>query len=79
MKTISIRVPDPLADWLDKEAAQLGRSQSEIIRDALEHVRGSAKGKRKSVGAQMAELGGFFKGGPRDGSTNKKYMKGFGE
>ena len=78
MKTISIRVSGPLAEWLDKEAAELGRSQSEIVRDALEQVRGSRK-KKKSVGEQMAELGGFFKGAPRDGSTNKKYMEGFGE
>ena len=79
MKTISIRVPEPLAEWLDNEAAELGRSQSEIVRDALERVRGSRKGKKKSIGEQMAELGGFFKGGARDGSTNKKYLEGFGE
>jgi Arc/MetJ-type ribon-helix-helix transcriptional regulator len=79
VKTISIRVPDPLADWLDKEAAALGRSQSEIVREALENARGDSKKKTKSIGERMAELGGTFKGGPRDGSTNKKYFAGYGE
>jgi predicted transcriptional regulator len=79
MKTLSIRVPDPLADWLDKEAAQLGRTQSEIVRDALEKVRGGSKKGKKSVGEQMAELGGFFRGAPRDASTNKQYLEGLGE
>jgi Arc/MetJ-type ribon-helix-helix transcriptional regulator len=74
MKTISIRVSEPLAEWLNKEAAELGRSQSDIIRDALERVRGK---KNKSIGEQMAELGGTFKG-PKDLSTNPKYMEGFG-
>ena len=78
MKTISIRVPEPLAEWLSKEAAELRRTQSEIVRDALERVRCSSKSE-KSIGQKMSELGGFFNGGRRDGSTNKKYLEGLGE
>jgi predicted transcriptional regulator len=78
MKTLSIRVPDPLAEWLDKRASEVGRTQSELVREALEQARASEK-RNKSIGEKMGELGGFFKGGPPDGSTNKRYLEGMGE
>lgn len=75
MKTLSIRLPEPLANWVETAAEKSGRTQSEIIREALEQRR--AGGKAKSVGEMMEELGGTFKG-PRDLSTNKKHFEGFG-
>ncbi len=37
--TISLRLPDELADWLKNTAAKLGVSQGRLIRDQLEKAR----------------------------------------
>lgn len=75
MKMLSIRLPEPLAEWVQTAARKSGRTQSEVIREALEQRR--ATGKAKSVGEMMEQFGGTFKG-PRDLSTNKKHFEGFG-
>lgn len=38
-KTITVRLPDDLAEWLDNTAARTGVSQSRIIREQLEKAR----------------------------------------
>ncbi|HEX7861788.1 MAG TPA: CopG family transcriptional regulator [Verrucomicrobiae bacterium] len=76
MKTFSIRLPEGAARWLRERAQKSGLTQSDIIRELLEREQNS---KSKSVGERMAALGGTFKGGARDGSTNKKYFEGYGE
>ena len=35
MKTISVKLPAPLAAWLTEEARELGRSKSALVRQAL--------------------------------------------
>jgi len=37
--TISIRLPEELAEWLKRAAAAAGVSQSKVIRDQLEKAR----------------------------------------
>ena len=79
MKTISLKLPVPLANWLAKRANKLGRSRSDLVRQALEEQRqGKNSRGEKSCAELMAEFGGFFRG-PRDLSTNPKYMRDFGK
>ena len=79
MKTISLKLPAPLANWLAKRAAELGRSRSDLVRQALEEQRqGKNRRGEKSCAELMAEFGGSFRG-PRDLSTNPKYMRDFGK
>jgi metal-responsive CopG/Arc/MetJ family transcriptional regulator len=75
-KNVSIRLPVSLADWLSRRAQESGLTRSDLVRDLLERELSS---KRKSIGEAMAELGGTFKGAPRDGSTNKKYLEEYGQ
>ena len=37
--TITIRLPEDLAEWLDETAAKTGVSQGKIVRDQLEKAR----------------------------------------
>lgn len=79
MKTISLKLPAPLADWLARRANELGRSRSDLVRQALEEQRQGKNGRgEKSCAELMAEFDGFFRG-PRDLSTNPKYMRDFGK
>jgi hypothetical protein len=78
MKTISLKLPAPLADWLARRANELGRSRSDLVRQALEEQRQSKSKSEKSCAKLMAEFSGFFQG-PRDLSTNPKYMRHFGK
>lgn len=78
MKTISLKLPAPLANWLAKRANELGRSRSDLVRQALEEQRQGKSKSEKSCAELMAEFSGFFQG-PRDLSTNPKYMRGFGK
>jgi Arc/MetJ-type ribon-helix-helix transcriptional regulator len=79
MKTISLKLPATLANWLAKRANELGRSRSDLVRQALEEQRqGENSRGEKSCAELMAEFGGFFRG-PRDLSTNSKYMRDFGK
>ena len=79
MKTISLKLPVPLADWLARRANELGRSRSDLVRQALEEQRqGKNSRGKKSCAELMAEFSGFFQG-PRDLSTNPKYMRDFGK
>ena len=79
MKTISLKLPEPLANWLAKRANELGRSRSDLVRQALEEQRQRKSSKsEKSCAELMAEFSRFFQG-PRDLSTNPKYMRDFGK
>ena len=79
MKTISLKLPAPLANWLAKRASELGRSRSDLVRQALEEqLQGKKSRGEKSCAELMAEFGGFFRG-PRVLSTNPKYMRDFGK
>ncbi len=76
MKTISVKLPEPLAAWLTRQAKELGRSQSDIVRESLEQRR---KGKgRATCHDLLKDLCGSFDG-PSDLSTHPKYLQGFGK
>ncbi len=76
MKSISVKLPPPLAKWLTHQSTTLKRSKSELVRDALERQRQSKNG--PSCHDLARDLCGSFQG-PSDLSTNPKYMQGFGE
>lgn len=76
MKTVSVKLPSPLADWLTRQARELRRSKSALVRQALEQQR-SKPGKGSCLHL-MEDLCGSVRG-PRDLSTNPKHMEGFGK
>jgi Arc/MetJ-type ribon-helix-helix transcriptional regulator len=55
-----------------------GRSESEIVRRGLRLV-AEREGRRRSALALVGPSVGRFKKGPKDLSTNRKHMEGFGE
>ena len=79
-RRFTVRVPSSLSERLRVCAQLRGQSESEVIREALEH---HLQKKLKGVSAydvfKAAGLIGCAKGAPKDLSTNKKYFKGFGE
>lgn len=83
MKTLSVKLPEPLAKWLLGESKQTRRSRSALVREALEakrngHANGGRAKKRVTMAEAMADLRGSISG-PRDLSTNPKYFEGFGK
>jgi hypothetical protein len=77
VKTLTLKIDESLHRWLESEAKRLGRTKSEIARQALLEQQNGEK--RLSLHDQMKDVCGIIKGGPRDLSTNPKYMEGFGE
>ena len=76
MKTFTLWI-DELYFWLAQEARRLGRSKSEIVREALKQQR---TGKNSlSLHERMHDGCASIKGAPPDLSANiRKYLKGFG-
>ena len=76
MKTISVKLPEQLAAWLSRRARELGRPQSDLVREVLQRSReGTSGGSCHDV---FADVCGVIDG-PRDLSTNPKHLAGFGE
>jgi Arc/MetJ-type ribon-helix-helix transcriptional regulator len=80
MKTLSVKIPDPLAKWLLGESKESRRSRSELVREALEAKRQGSTGKpaKRNLADALLECGGTFDG-PADLSTNPRHLEGFGE
>lgn len=76
MKTLSVKLPGPLANWLLKRSKELGRTQSDLVRAALEEQRNGKGG--RSCHDLMKDFCGSFSG-PPDLSTNPKYMDDYGK
>ncbi|MFM9888788.1 MAG: ribbon-helix-helix protein, CopG family [Burkholderiales bacterium] len=76
MKTVTVKLPEPLATWLSRRARELGRPQSDLIRDALEKARAGTSG--ATCHDVFADVCGTIDG-PKDLSTNPKHLAGFGE
>ena len=76
MKTLTVKLPDSLATWLARRARELGRPQSDLVREALQRAsEGTDKGSCHDVfgdGCGIVE-------GPKDLSTHRKHLAGFGE
>ena len=76
MKTISVKLPESLATWLSRRASELGRPQSDLVREALQRSRAGTGG--ASCHDLFADVCGVIEG-PRDLSTNPRHLNGFGE
>ena len=76
MKLLTIKVPDPLYAEISAEAASRKVSRSEVVRQRLtSHT--TAKG--ESLWDKMKDLVIDDPSSPRDLSSNKKHMKGYGQ
>jgi predicted DNA-binding protein len=79
MKTMSLKIDEAMDRWLESEAQRLGRTKSDIAREALDQRRKGANG-RPSLHDLAKEACGSIKNGPRDLSRNhRKYLKDLGE
>ena len=76
MKTVTVKLPAPLAAWLSRRARELGRPQSDLVREALQRSSEGTSG--VSCHDLFADVCGVIDG-PRDLSTHPKHMAGFGE
>jgi hypothetical protein len=65
--TLTVRLPEDLAEWLDTTAKRTGVSQGKIIRNQLEKA-------RMSEHRPFLRLAGTVSG-PRDLSTRKGFSK----
>jgi Ribbon-helix-helix protein, copG family len=66
--TLTIRLQEDLADWLEDEAAKTGVSQGQIVRDQLEKARAAQT-------HRFMRLAGSVRGRARDLSTRKGFSK----
>jgi len=76
MKTLTVKLPDPLAAWLSRRARELGRPQSDLVREALQRASEGTSG--ASCHDVFGDVCGVIEG-PKDLSTNPKHLTGFGE
>jgi hypothetical protein len=76
MKTVTVKLPESLATWLSRRARELGRPQSEIVREALQRSSEGASG--VSCHELFTDVCGVIDG-PKDLSTNPKHLAGLGE
>ena len=76
MKKLTVKIPMPLGTWLSRRARELRRPQSELVRDALERVRSGTD--VASCHDLMMDVCGSVNG-PKDLSTNPKYLDDFGK
>jgi predicted transcriptional regulator len=71
---LSVRVDEALLAALEDEARRTSRSKGEIVRQALQ---ARLAFRPRSARASLARYAGVI-AGPRDLSTNKKRLSGFG-
>ena len=77
MPTISLKLPESVADRLTAEAHAQQKPKSALVREFIEQgLSGEVKG-RPSFHALAKDKSARFRG-PRDLATNPEYMEGFG-
>jgi hypothetical protein len=76
VKTITVKLPEALASWLSRRARELGRSQSELVREAIERQRNGTIG--QTCHDLVADSCGTIDG-PTDLSTNPRHFDRFGK
>jgi hypothetical protein len=76
MRTLTLKVPDELAERLNRRARALNRPKSEIARQALaDHLSGDRKA--ESLMDRAGDLVGMYASGRKD-SSHKRHLKNFG-
>ena len=75
MRVVSLKLPEDLDRELTRIARRRNASRSAVFREALESF---ARGSQRSVTAAAGDLVGSLRG-PRDLSTSRKHLSGYGE
>jgi metal-responsive CopG/Arc/MetJ family transcriptional regulator len=76
---LSVRIPPHLQKSLDSLAEATGKSEAEVVREALqEYCLKHAAFPTAYDEAKAAGVIGCVRGGPTDRSTNPRHMSGFG-
>lgn len=78
MKTITLKLPDHLADRLDRSAAAAKSTRSAIVREALEKALDDQEAGAGTCFDLAGDLAGSIRGLPADLATNPDHMEGFG-
>jgi hypothetical protein len=75
MKMLTMKLPDRLASWVERESRRKGRSKSAFVREILENQQsGTATSTLNAIG----DLCGCVDSGLGDLSHNRKRLRGFG-
>lgn len=78
-KRISVRLPASLQSRLERKAKLAGKTESEIVREAVELHIAQAPVAESAYGlARRLGLVACAKGLPKDLSTNREHFEGFG-
>jgi len=77
MTTISLKIPEDLAQRLTRLAAERGTSRSAVVREAIRRYAEQAPAEAESCLTLAADLIGSAEG-PADLSHNKGHLAGFG-
>lgn len=78
MKTLSLKVPEALAEQLERAARARGASKSRLVRRAIrEHLDKGVEPGAGSFLAAASDLAGAVEG-PADLSTHRKHLAGYG-
>lgn len=76
---ITIRIPQDLERQLRNRSRLKGQTESTLVREALEHYLGQPFAEHSAYeAAQAAGLIGSVKRAPKDLSTNRRHLGGFG-
>ena len=76
---LSVRIPADLQESLDSVAESIGKSEAEVVREALqEYCLRHVKLPTAYDVAKAAGVIGCVRGGPQDRSTHPRHMDGFG-
>lgn len=72
MKTLTVRLPEPLIAQIEAESRDRNVSKSDVVRERLEQADGTPYANRRPLGA-IADLIGSVDGLPADLSARKKH------
>ncbi len=75
MKTLTVKLPDPLFAEIESAARSRNVTKSEIVRERLERPQGD----KVSLWSRMEDLVIDGDDLPRDLSSNKDYLAGYGK
>jgi len=79
MKTLSLKLPELLFEQLASIAKKRGESKSALVREAIKLITGENHHLRNGSCLDIAkDLAGSV-AGPKDLSSNKKHLRGYGE
>lgn len=77
---ITVRIPEQMQQHLRHRSRLKGQPESDLVREALKQYLGRSSSERSAYElAKEAGLIGSVKRAPKDLSTNRRHLKGFGK